>query len=393
MKTFLRWLSLPVVVILATMFYAGCSDPEDEDNTPKQEGPQGEVNQEQADSFLESFVFNDATKIAGTVPTVANTSLVKTNSADTIYMMRGLRMPIRISHPTGTEIKGWYVTIKNSTSYYDVLIDDEEDTDTVSVLFLEIKPAGGGGGSSGGGGSPSSFPLEITPYDIYGVPIDVLTRILTLEEPASGCDILMDGDTSEVEPSPQWLWHSTAIYDSKGEIKFINAPLREFVATQKPTGCCATAPACPEYKFDPKKNAYSYVFDSEVTAITSYSIYAEVFNFYKNGTFRRYTLESIRNFDPLATDWCKGKPAYNSRESEVEYLGTHDYAPGKASISYLTKTIKCADPLGICGYGSRPGMLTNTCHLMIITVDKLMLEGTKEVRIYEKYDDLSGWED
>ncbi len=65
-------------------------------------------------------------------------------------------------------------------------------------------------------------------------------------------------------------------------------------------------------------------------------------------------MENIRNFNAETTDWCAQIPGYSTRDSYVDYYGTHDYAPGDTNIRYITTRSACDDPIGICGYGSRP---------------------------------------
>jgi hypothetical protein len=155
-----------------------------------------------------------------------------------------------------------------------------------------------------------------------------------------------------------------------------------YSANQEIVGCCADSTICPQAVYNPTTMATDLIYDSKVIAETSYSISFESFTFFKNGTFFRFTTEHIKNASYTATDWCNGIPGYNDRYSDVFYYGTHDYVPGKTAISYGTNRKKCVDPLGLCGYGSRPGNIVHTCRILAIVVDKLMLEGTQEIRIY-----------
>ena len=150
--------------------------------------------------------------------------------------------------------------------------------------------------------------------------------------------------------------------------------------TQEPTGCCEDGTACPILKKDPITNTWKYEYNSKVKAQTSYSIEFEFFTFFRDGTFRRSTMENIRNFNAETTDWCAQIPAYNTRDSYVEYYGTHDYVPGDTNIRYITTRSACDDPNGICGYGSRPGDLKFSCHTMTITAG---VEGSREERMYQ----------
>ncbi len=271
MKTLSNRHGISIVVLLAITLFATCSDPaEDQDITPKEE--EKEITKDEADALLETLSFTASTKIpriSGTVPPVANTSLVKTNSGDTIYTMPGIKMPLRISHPMSTAVKGWYIAAKNSSFYFDVPIDDEEDSDSVSVVIIEVDPKNIE--------LPYDIPVEITPYDEANQPIDSIKVIVTIEQPSSnGCDILIKGDTANVGKI-DWIWSWTMVFDPDENATFINAPNRVFSAIQHPTGCCS--PACPAIVCDPATNICQSVFDSQVSAQTSYEIKVSISTF------------------------------------------------------------------------------------------------------------------
>jgi hypothetical protein len=375
MYTVLQRLGLAAVILSAAIMLPGCSDPADENENPSNNNTPGELTQEEADVFMDRIGFTSSTKMTGTIPPVIKASLVKTDSKDTIYILENLKMPLRISHPASMELSGVFIKAENSSFYYDVPIDEEEESDTVAVVILEIEPDDQA--------AASDVPIEIIPYGPSKSPVDIIKRVIRVEEPSSECDLLIDGDTSDLE-EVHWIWHSTTILDENESVKFLNSPSRADTAIQRPWGCCGTPPACPELKLDPATGKYTWVYDSRVTATTYYSIAYEGFSFYKNGTYTRISIELIKNFNPATTDWCSKRAGYNERETIVEYHGTHDYKPGNTSIIYITKNKKCDDPLGLCGYGSRPGAITQSCHLLVITASASAAEGQKqkEIRVY-----------
>ena len=373
--------SLSVLIVSAMVLFVACSDPaEDLNNNGNSNG--GVLTPDEADRISDAFTFNNSQRVTGTVPTVVNTSLVKTNSKDTIYTIPGLKMPLRISHPAAVVINGWFIAVKNSTYYYDVPIHEEEDTDTVSVIILEIDPERVE--------LPYDIPVEITPYDQNKAPVDVIERIVTVEDPTSGgCDILIDGDTVSTGLL-EWRWDWTVVFDSNDEPRFVNAPGRGFGAKQKIGGCCGDSLVCPQAVYNPITKATELIYDAEVSAGTMYSILHELFSFYKDGTFRRITGEHIKNFSDEATNWCAGVPGYNDRKSYAYYFGTHDYVPGNTRISYANTHSHCQEPGNICGYGSRGGEVTVSCHTMVITAG---VEGSKEVRMYLRHQYSDVWDD
>ena len=228
MKTFLTRPSYLLTVMLASLFYASCSDPEEEIAPPTQQQQQQQEDEEitkaDIESFLESLGFATSSKVIGSAPTVTNTSIIKMDSKDTIYTMPGQKIPIRISHPEAVALQGVYIASKNSTFYLDVPLDEEEDSDTVSVVIIEFPE---------GEEVPNDVPLEIIPYDRSKNPVDIVERIITIEEPENvSCDFLKDGDTTSIGPA-EWTWHYTIVFDHNGDPKFVNAPGRVFGATQE----------------------------------------------------------------------------------------------------------------------------------------------------------------
>jgi hypothetical protein len=196
MKVKIRWVTLPLVVMVVATIYSSCSVTEDENTVPKQPG--GEITKEEADAILDGFSFLRSTKVTGSVPSVTGTTVVKMNSSDTLVIIPKVRIPIRFSHPKGVELGGIFISVKNSTFYYDVPISDREDSDTVSVVIFEIDPAKMDG-SSKKVEYLRSFQASIFTYDRNKQPIDSLTRIFSIERLSVddiNCNILTEGHTA-----------------------------------------------------------------------------------------------------------------------------------------------------------------------------------------------------
>jgi hypothetical protein len=375
MKTSMRWLSASRVAVLAVLFLFCCSDPADEDVKPPENKPgeKNEVPPVDADAAMKAFSFTSATQKTGNVPTVVNSSLLKTDTRDTIYVLPQVMNIIRISHPKDRVVKGIFFAVVGSGFYYEVPLHAEEETDTVSVILYEIDPDEIQ--------LPYDIPVEITAYDDNAQPIDILERIITLEEPNSGfCDILQDGDTTSTDWFRSWVWQWTVLLDHNEQPLLINAPAKLHLTQQEHSGCCENS-ACPSYVVDPNTKVGEWVYDSKFSVTSSYGIFSELFTFYRNGTFSRYTAELHSTLDEENTDYFNGVPSMKLYVDEVFYFGPHDYAPGDTQISYHTLRSNCADPLGLCGYGSRGGSVTASCHAMMISTG---IESQKEVRMYTR---------
>jgi hypothetical protein len=376
MKTWPKWQHLLPVAISAFAFCFSCTDPLP-DMDPEGGGGTDtpEETPEEADKFLNALLFSNGSKISGAVPAVTNTSAIRTNVKDTLYLMEGAKIPIRFSHPEGQPVAGIFIAVNDGTFYYDVPVEHEEESDTVSIIFIDIDPDELE--------LPYDAPAEIIPYDANDQPLDIVERIITVEEPSGpGCDITVDRPGTLTDSTglwaPEWYWHHTVVYNSAGEATFINAPGYAHITLTAYEGCC-------DHDDNKNCNILSTTLNATVNAKISYTIMSETFAFFTNGTFARQTHERKQNFDAENTQWCPEIPAYLNDDQVVTYQGTHDYTPGATSISYLTKYSNC----DLCGYGSPGGALAFSCHLLVITRGS---EGSKQVRVYVR-DPTSEWYD
>jgi len=366
---------LSMLIIPALVLYVSCSDPMQEEENDDDNNPNDTVlTSSEADKIADALLFKNSTKVTGTIPAVINTSLARTNSRDTIFLMDGVKIPIRLSHPEGQIISGIYISVKGSTFYQDVPAEIEEESDTVSIIIVEV--------DGGGINLPADVPADIVPYDNSKQPIDIIERTITIEEPVAPCDILIPrpGTLSDTTGywAPAWYWHHTIVFNAAGDPTFVNAPGTAFITKTQYEGCCdsSTGKNC---------NILSTTLNATADVTITYSILSETFAFFTDGTFVRQTHEQKQNFDPNTTDWCGGLAGYNYNNSVVTYQGTHDYVPGDTNISYLTKYSSC----DLCGYGSPGGSLAFSCHLLVISRKS---EGSNQVRVYVR-DPTSDWYD
>lgn len=383
MKTPMSWLVAQRLAVLLLLLLFCCSNPDEEDITPPTQGGQP-LTPAEADAALESFQFSSSKKINGSVPTVANTSLVKTDNGDTIYVLPGIKNIIQVSHPEGRPIKGVYFAASGSAFYYDVpaLAEQKEESDTISLIIFEIDPDDLDG--------TLHVPIEITPYDESEQPIDILERIITVEDPSDkskGCSILQSGDTTTADgfSNTAWSWRWSMILDMNDQI--VNMTIRGKPHRNDFTyqGCCKGT-ACPTQYLEGGIRKWKY--DKEFDLHTVYTIAYEIFQFYKNGTFYRRTNEIssyLSNADD-DTDWCTVEPVISDRFQAVDYYGTHDYAPGDARIFYSNTHTSCAAS-SMCGYASSGGDVTATCNSMIISST---IEGQRSIRLYSKFYGATG---
>ena len=349
-----------MIAVLATLFLLGCSDPAG-DPVPPDNGSPGngdDISPAKADAVLETFSFSSATeKTTGRPPTVSNTSLIRTSTKDTIYTMPGVKDMFRISHPASTKIKGIYFGSAVSTFYYNIPVDTEEKSDTVSIIFFEIDPESIEDEISSGS---TSVPLEITAYDENNTPIDIIERIMTIEKPsANGCDIL----------DHTWFWEWTVVFNHQEEAVKVNCSDERYPNNFTYQDCCLGSVHCPKY------DAYQQpIYDVNLEISLFYSIAAEWFQFYSDGLFERQTIEyesyiSNPGENPATFDPCKWEPSVSTRTETVTYWGTHSYVPGSNTLSYTITDDTCPPNEFGCGFGgSLAGAeIISTCHQMLIS--------------------------
>ena len=161
-----------------------------------------------------------------------------------------------------------------STYYYDITVDHEEKSDTVSIIIFEIDPNEIENEITSGS---SSVPLEITAYDENNTPIDIIERILTIEKPsANECDIL----------DHIWFWEWSVILNHEGEAVNINCSDERYINDFVYQDCCLGAAFCPKYDANQQP-----VYDVNLKISLFYSISSEWIQFYSDGLLERETLE------------------------------------------------------------------------------------------------------
>lgn len=359
------------LVVLAVLFLICCSDPAGDVEPPKNGGGnEEEPAPEDADAVMETFSFISATKIVGDIPAVSNTALTKTSSKDTIYTQPGIKDVIRISHPVSTNVKGIFFTVAGSTFYYNVEIEREEKSDTVGVTFFEIDPGKIEEEISSGS---KSVPVEIVAYDETNVPIDVIERIITIEKPSdNSCNIL----------EHTWYWEWSALLDPQGQPYNLNCRAERDRNEINFRDCCLGS-SCPKY--DANQNP---VYDVEIPISLFYTITAEWIRFFSDGLFERQTMEqesyiSNPGEDPATFDPCQWIPEISLRTETVDYYGTHDYAAGDNTITYIVTDTSCDEDDFGCGFGGSVvgNELSVTCHTIVLS--KGGAEG-KSVRMFSR---------
>jgi hypothetical protein len=375
MKTKITW-RLSILALVSVLMLLRCANPEDE-VTPPDEPGKGELTPAEADALLGKLSFAASAKVTGALPSVPNTERVRTESKDTIYSMPGLALPIRLYHP-GAKIKGWYISVINSSFYYDVPVEETEKGDSVTIIFPQIPP------DNTNSDAPYDMPLKIVPYDESKQPVDIIERQLSVEKPnANTCGLLTQPGDNMFE----WIWNCSYTVDPNNKRTFFNYPHKKAITEANPTGCCNTQAACPALVCDPNTKVCQWVYNAQVNMVQSYGIEHEFCSFYSDGKYERTTQETNKSFDPIATDWCNKVPAYIHQTIDVVYKGNHTYQPASPNISFTNTTSECdpPDPLGLCGFSLLGGEVKVGCNLLVIVRDRLNIEFTKSYKAFTRH--------
>ncbi|MDX2245832.1 MAG: hypothetical protein SF052_03590 [Bacteroidia bacterium] len=358
--------SAVLAVCLILILWVSCKEPE----TPKPDDDPGEITSQEADDLLGTMSFLNGTQVTGKVPTSPDIALLQMQVEDTFYAAPGMDIPVRLRHPEGVVVGGFFVAVQNSTFYYDVPVFETQDGDSISVVIFEIKPASEKE-------PPYNIPVEIIVYDEIKTTIDKIERVITVEKPNEpGCTITR---APTQDSTWDYVWWSTISYNYNNEVDFFNAPGKPFVTETNYQGCCDPT------KPDGKCNPLSTTLNATVNFKNLYMIEQEEFTFYSDGAYVRRTEEVKKHFDPTTTQWCAGWAGFSTVRDVVYYTGTHDFTPGATKIGFGAGTKSC----DICGYGSPGGDLIYTCHLFAITRN---IPGSSFTRIYIRWDgNVDAW--
>jgi hypothetical protein len=371
--TFIQYFKFRQMIIFCGIFLLACNSEEPEAvpaPAPVPGTPAATSTVEELDSLSDHFEFLSVKKISGEIPAApAGNSSLKISFKDTLYMMGFARIPIEFLHDAATNVAGVYIQVHRpaastagdpvyATYHYDVPeLAESAGSDTVSVIFVGFDPTGLE--------LPLSLPVTISPYGKNGQPLDEIEEIFTVEKSNDGSNI---SGRSKSDPCPfttssaidSWNWKYSAI-EVNGSLEFYYAKATNATYGQTILGCCN--PGLSSTGCAPGVTpTFSLFFP------TYYRIELELLAFLDNGTFRRTTVEASANPETDSSDFCSGGfGRVRASIHEIDYRGFWTLDPNTQNLQLRTDT--STDPGG--GYGNPGGLLSYTCHLMLlIQVDR-----------------------
>ncbi|MEM7372847.1 MAG: hypothetical protein AAF587_29770 [Bacteroidota bacterium] len=350
--------------------------------------PTAELTPDQASEYL---TFSDATRMNGS-PSQAADGQLTISVYDTIFVVKGIQEAaarLQIKHETSVDIQGFFVYLDGASFFYDVPALTEngtpapEDADSLSVLVLDFQPEDVS--------FPYTIPVIIQPHGPDNLPVDEFVRKLTVEVPStdpastsSACSIMADhpcpGQEPKTCPNPQankyWKWEFT--YDEGSDYFILPGVFR--YSQWDFHGCCTNNGFSVSAAADPRcrpgvGNGWQY--KALAANRTGHERTEEVLAIYRNGTFYRRFLSTLRNVDPVNTDFCGESVDYIEDNNQRQLGGTHTYSDGDEEI----RMVDDSAPAGIPPFFHYGGKVIHTCHSLIIR------EGveTTSTHVYRRY--------
>jgi hypothetical protein len=326
---------------------------------------------EELDNIFNRFRLSSAAvKIAGNAPSSSGSSGLKFNIKDTLRLIQGVDIPIRFLHDETTDVKGVYIQVVggtfSSTHYYDLpeMVESEE-SDTVSIVVLDfeldddlpgVPPAG------------APFEIELTPYGPDGTPLENVQPIPVIAEDPHPS---VDGDDVCGLPNGSWLWELSYI-KAESHLEFLNSPYKVWgLDGQMITGCCVDG-VSGYGAFCLNEDPLTH---KSLNFQTFFIYKDEVFKFFDDGTFVRFTSQYNANPFPLETDFCTDtKGLVREVMNNITYNG--DWSTQRVTVPeglnrhYTTAdylTLRTTSSTGL-GYGNPGGIIHHlSCnHLVLI---------------------------
>ncbi len=267
---------------------------------------------ETANKLTESLIFDNKATFPGAMPnSIADGGSVLADlkiDTDTIFWIEGITKRVKIRKPLGSFVATFSAQVPGSDFYLKGNFRQEEENDTVALLYFDFDPTGWE--------LPLSFDLKIIPKDPAGTDMDTITVPVEIEE----------GGNCHFEPGEDilWEWISTT---QNGD--FYLAPMYPQITPGTVSGCCESG-----------ISYYSDCFGTpsyrEVDYEAVFMVKLEYLKFFPDGLFGGEMAQYTQNLNPGDTDFCGGTPAYNHSNTHNIFNGTYTFDPGNCSLTIHT---------------------------------------------------------
>jgi hypothetical protein len=371
---FSKW----ALLLSATLLWmTACeSDAIDDGNNPNNGNNPVRPTDVEPDEIAGLLKLHNASKIPGKMP-ASGSGQLRINIKDTLYMLPGFPVGDRIviRHNGHYDVRGFYISVANSSFYYDLPKQEAEAQDSTDVFYFNMEDLEGLDWTY-----PFSFPISIGPYGPDGIPIKEFVRIVTVEEQD------VDGETSITVPksfsldSVHWEWRYTLTTDPTGLVTHFEGKGVKKKSEYQTGGCCnddgtsttvANDPYCFSKYSDGSPNPRWRTIDVSHFFMWAY----DILYLYDDGTFRQANTSMQTNYRPSLSDFCNNDPHYDFDINTFVKFGSHDFAPGTKQIKF-TYDVSNPPVFGKNVYG---GELAYSSHDILIS---FVVEGQKW---YSKY--------
>ena len=338
--------------------------PEDTDSSqvqeddPQEEVEEGSESEVDPDLVTASLVLDNMKIINGTPPDSGKKAKAYNDlkiDYDTIFWTTGITKRIKIKKPLGVSLNnGVRVYVPGADSYIEASLRDDEASDEVGVLYFDFKHTDWNYLSI-------TFPLEISPLDENGNPIDVFSVPAVIEEPyannggnngsGGGCNIDLEGY--------YWEW---AYYKSDNP-QFFTGLWFPHLQLSTTNGCCIDGESIPNTTCsaaNTKELDYEIIF-----------MRPSLFMFFSGQKVNVFGQLSSTNLDPSASDFCTNSAGYTT--SNVSVIKAGDYSiNADCSISFENFVYEgdsfLVDPTLYIGGGSQIKYTLISDHFMEQTI-------------------------
>jgi hypothetical protein len=384
-------------LIICGVFIFACK-PDEPEVDPKTENPIDPLVVAALDHISDRLRFSGSTKIQGNSPAAPAASSLKFSLKDTLYLVPGIKMPIKFLHMGATQnVAGVYVQVYNANTgahfHFDVPEAKKVGSDSTSVVLVGFDDESTGLAPFGGGATPASWvgaeddvEIEITPYDESGLPIDEVTVPVVVVEENNEADTATPDLCGVInEGGGWWEWNFSLIVDeSAANENDSYGPESVLKFSTSAKGCCENG--ISEYSElclgTPFERTLSFNFFTQQAY--------ESIHFHNNGNYARVTEMRRNNPDIENSDFCNdsGKGAVTpTRITAVTHRGdwkitkgtvpsnskSKIYPPG-TPVDMLTTFTKSLSPSEFTGFSSVEGIIRQvTCDFLLLV--KLDNEG------------------
>lgn len=311
-----------------------------------------------ANEASDHLIFDDATKISGTLP-ISIDGQLKLDEEDTVFTVRGYHLGnrIKVRHDAAQNITGFNVQVSGSTFYLyvpETIIEDqfESEKDSVSILVVDFNPPEEVG-------CTYTVQVNIQPVNDGGVPLDQFTRWITLEDPA--CTTNCNTVTTPAGSDFVWAW-DLSIREYNGDILNTSAPGLAYPINSQGAGCCvngtisATTSDSQNCHQGTTEPGYTWVvYELDDFSTRPY----EIISLKDDGTVQILSSEIKKTYDRPTTNFCNGTIGYTYDNGYYDNTGTHDFTPGGDQANFDF-------PNWDGPYHNRGGEVVYTCHTMIV---------------------------